>query len=184
MSAPTPTTEPASLNAGDTARWLKSLVDFPASDAWVLTYTLVNAAQRITFTASAQGDDHLVNVPAATTAAWVAGAYDWRASVSKAGEVYTVASGRITIAPAFGAVVDARSQARRSLDAIEATLEGRASSSTAEYEIAGRRLKHIPVPELLQLRDRLRQDVRAEDAAAAAAAGLQSRGRVYVRFGA
>lgn len=184
MSAPTPTTEPASLNAGDTARWLKSLADFPASAGWVLTYTLVNATQRITFNAAAQGDDHLVSVPAATTAAWVAGSYDWRASVSLAGEVYTVGSGRMAIAPAFGAAVDARSQARRALDAIEATLEGRASSSTAEYEIAGRRLKHIPVPELLQLRDRLRQDVRGEDAAAAVAAGLQRPGRVYVRFGA
>lgn len=184
MSVPIPTTEPASLNAGDTARWLKSLAVYPASAGWVLTYTLVNVTQRITFNAVAQGDDYLVTVAAATTAAWAAGAYDWRATASLAGEVFTVGSGRISIAPAFSAAVDARSQARRSLDAIEATLEGRASSSTAEYEIAGRRLKHIPVPELLQLRDRLRQDVRGEDAAAAVAAGLQRPGRVYVRFGA
>lgn len=179
-----PTTEPTSVNAGDTARWLKSLADYPASAGWVLTYTLVNATQRITFSATAQGDDHLVTVAAATTAAWAAGAYDWRATASLAGEVFTVGGGRISIAPAFSAAVDARSQARRSLDAVEATLEGRASSSTAEYEIAGRRLKHIPVPELLQLRDRLRMDVRGEDAAAAVAAGLQRPGRVYVRFGA
>lgn len=184
MSAPTPTTEPASLNAGDTARWLKTLASYPAGDGWALAYTLVNAAQRIAFNASAQGDDHLVLVDAATTAGWAAGAYDWRASVSKAGEVYTVGTGRMSIAPAFGAAVDARSQARRMLEAVEATLEGRASSSTAEYEIAGRRLKHIPIPELLQLRDRLRIDVRAEDAAAAVASGLQRPGRILVRFGA
>lgn len=180
---PIPTIEPTSLNAGDTAKWLKSLPDYPAGDGWALSYTLVNADQRLTFSASAQGDDFLVQVAAATTTTWPAGDYDWRATVSRSGEVFTVGSGRMTIAPAFGAAIDARSHARRTLEAIEATLEGRATSSTAEYEIAGRRLKHIPVPELLTLRDRYRQEVAAEDTAARIQAGLGNPGRIYVRFG-
>ena len=180
---PTNTTEPASLNAGDTARWLKTLSDYPASAGWVLGYELVSPANRYAFTATSVGDAHLVSVPAATTAAWVPGAYDWRARASLGADAFTVGSGRITIAPAFGAAVDARSHARRTLEAIEATLEGRASSATAEYQIAGRSLKYIPVPELLTLRDRYRQDVRAEDAAARVAAGLGNPGRIYVRFG-
>lgn len=184
MSPPIPSTEPAGLNAGDTAKWLKSLASHPASDGWLLTYTLINNAGRFTFAATAQGDDHLVNVPASTTAVWAAGDYAWRATASKAGEVFTVGSGRLTIHPAFdAATLDARSQARRTLEAIEATLEGRASSATAEYEFAGRKLKYIPIPELLQLRDRLRRDVRSEDAAAGMAAGLGNPGRVFVRFG-
>lgn len=178
-----PTSEPASLNAGDTARWLKALPSYPATDDWVLAYALVNAGQRIAFTATAQGSDHLVNVPAATTTAWAPGTYDYRASVIRAGDVFTVATGRITIEPAFGAAVDARSHARRTLQAIEATLEGRASSATAEYQIAGRQMKYIPVPELLTLRDRYRRDVRAEDAADRIKAGLGNPGRIYVRFG-
>lgn len=182
--AVTPTTEPASLNAGDTARWLITLAEYPASAGWVLSYELVNATQRYTFSASAQGDDHLVSVPAATTAGWAAGAYDWRARAALAGDVFTVRQGKLSIAPSFGAAVDGRSPARRMLDAVEATIEGRASSDTAEYEITGRRLKYIPVPELLKLRDRLRMDVRGEEAAAAVAAGLQRPGRVLVRFGA
>jgi hypothetical protein len=180
----TPTSEPAIINAGNTAKWLKSLPEYPASAGWVLSYELVNAAQRIAFSSSAVADDHLVIVPATTTADWVAGTYDWRALATLAAEVYTVGQGRIEIAPAFGAAVDARSQARRTLEAIEATLEGRASSATAEYQIAGRALKYIPIPELLTLRDRYRRDVKAEDDAAAVASGLGARGRIFVRFGA
>jgi hypothetical protein len=69
------------------------------------------------------------------------------------------------------------------LEAVNATLEGRATSATAEYEIAGRKIKYIPMPELLTLRDRLRRDVAAEDAASDAAAGMPGKGRIYVRFG-
>lgn len=175
----TPTTEPTSLIAGDTARWLKSLPSYPASDGWVLSYTLVNAATRLVLPTTADGDSHQVSVPAATTAAWPAGNYDYRAAVTRAGDVFTVAAGRMTIQPAFGAAIDTRSHARRTLAAIESTLEGRASSATAEYEIADRQMKYIPLPELLTLRDRYRRDVREEERAA----GIGLSGRIHVRFG-
>jgi hypothetical protein len=184
VTASIPTTEPALINAGDTAKWFKTLADYPASTGWVLSYALVNASVRLAFSGAAAGDDFLVTVAAATTASWAPGAYDFRATVTKSGEVFTVGQGRITVAPAFGAAIDARSSARRMLEAVEATVEGRASSATAEYEIAGRKLRYIPVPELLTLRDRLRQDVAREDAAARIAKGLGNPGRVYVRFGA
>lgn len=185
MSPPIPKSEPPSVNAGDTARWLKALADYPASEGWDLSYTLINTAGKIEFSATAEGDAHRVEVPATETAVWGAGDYAWRASVSKAGQVFTVATGRIIILAAFTApTLDARSRAARTLEAIDSTLEGRASSATAEYEIAGRKLKYIPIPELLQLRDRLRRDVREEAAAAAIGAGLANPGRIYVRFGA
>ena len=179
-----PTSEPASLNAGDTLRWSRNLADYPASAGWVLSYTLINAVDKISITGSAAGDSHSILVPAATSAGYTPGSYDWRARVTRAGEVYTVGQGRITIQPSFGAAtLDARSPARRTLDAIEATLEGRASSAVLEYEIGNRRMKYIPNTELLQLRDRYRAEVVREDAAAAVAAGLPDRRRVYVRFG-
>ncbi len=183
VSAPIPYTEPARLVAGDTAKWLRSLPDFPASAGWVLTYRLVNAGAAYSFTTTASGDDHLVNVLAATTTGWAAGDYSWRAQAGLAGEVFTVGSGQIVIEPAFGAAIDARSTARQSLDAVEAMLMGRASSGVAEYQIAGRQLRHIPIPELLTLRDRLRMDVAREDAANAVARGAGVPGRIAVRFG-
>lgn len=176
------TTEPTSLAAGDTAKWKRSLADYPASAGWTLTYTLVSATARITFAAQADGDDHLVAVPAVTTAGWAAATYTWRAQASKAGEVYTVGSGTITIEPAFTAATDARTHARRVLDAIEAVIEGRATSDVEEYQIAGRQLRYIPITELLALRDKYADSVKREEAAARSANGLSDGRRVYVRF--
>lgn len=185
-----PTTEPASIVAGDTAKWLKTLADYPASAGWSLVYTLINADHKIVITSAAQGDDHLVNVAATTTTAWHAGAYDWRAQVTNAGEVYTVGAGRITIAPSFDAVnkLDSRTPSRVMLDAVEAVMLKTASTNVQEYEIAGRRLKHYSMGELLQLRDRLKGEVAREEAAQQAANGTGSPGgvpgRIFVRFGA
>jgi len=184
MAATTPTTEPARLIAGDTAKWLKSLPDYLPADGWVLAYTLINGTSKITFSATTSGTDHLVNVAAATTAAWAAGDYDWRATVSKAGEVYTVASGFITVAPAFAAsTLDNRTHARKALANIEAYLENAQNLTAASYEIAGRRLARIGLPELLALRDRYKFEVAREDATSRAAQGLPDSRRVMVRFG-
>jgi len=179
-----PALEPSTVNAGDTWRWTRSLADYPASAGWALSYVLINAAAKITINAAASGDDHAVTVSAATTAGYAAGTYDWRARVSKAGEVYTVGEGRITVRNAYAAsTFDARSHARKTLDNIEAVIEGRATSATLEYQIAGRSMKYIPMAELLTLRDKYRAEVKGEEAAAAVAAGLADKRRVYVRFG-
>lgn len=183
MAAPTPTTEPVSLIAGDTARWLRALPDYPASAGWVLTYTLANAAQRITFASTASGDDHLVSVPAATTAAWPAGAYEWRAQVTKGAEVYTVANGSTVVQPSFGTAIDSRSHARVMLAQIEAYLQNAGNLTAASYEIAGRKLARYPLADLLVMRSKYQYEVAREDAAQNAARGLPDKRRVMVRFG-
>lgn len=183
MAADIPTVEPAQIIAGDTLKFKISLGDYPANEGWTLAYTLVNASTRITFSASADGTEHLVNVSAATTSGYAAGFYDWRAQVSKSGEVFTVRTGRFEVVSGFASATDARSHARTVLDNIEAVLENRATSKTLEYEIAGRRMKYIPVAELLQLRDKYKAEVAREEAASDVARGLGDRRRVYVRFG-
>lgn len=180
-----PTTEPTTVNAGDTIRWTKTLPDYPASAGWVLTYTLLNAASKVTITATASGSDHAVNVSAATSATWTAGDYAWRAQVALAGDVFTVGEGRITVAPSFGAAtLDTRSSARRALEAVEAYLADPSNLTAAKYMIAGRSLDRFPLPDLWAHRDRLRFEVAREDAATRAAAGLPDNRRVFVRFGA
>jgi len=185
MAHPVPSTEPAQIHAGDTATWLKSLPDYPASDGWVLSYALVKTGTRITFSAAASGADHLVSVPASTTASWAVGDYQWSAKVTKGAEIHTVATGAMEIVAdyaAAGSGLDARSHARKTLDALEAWIEGR-DMGVAGYEIAGRSLRAIPIPELLVLRDRYRRYVRTEEDAQRAAAGLPARGKLLVRFG-
>lgn len=179
---PSPTV-PASIVAGDTIEWRTEAPDHPATDGWVATFTAVNAAQRYTATASADDAAHLFVLAASATALYTPGQYQWRISAARAGVVNTIASGRVTIEPSFASAVDARSSARRMLDAVEAVIEGRASSDIAEYQIAGRSLRHTPLTDLLALRDRLRIDVAREESALRVSNGLSPAGRISVRFG-
>lgn len=180
MAPPIPSVEPTRFIAGDTVKWTKSLTDYPAGEGWSLTYTFINTGGKFTIAASADGDAFLVNIAPATSGGLAAGDYDWRAQVSKAGEVFTIATGRTTVQPSFGAAtLDGRTTARKMLDAVEAVLENRASSDVAEYQINGRQLKYISIPDLLKLRDRLRFDVQREEAVQ----GLPRSNRTYVRFG-
>ena len=183
MAAPIPTTEPTTLIAGDTAKWLIALPDYPATEGWVLGYQLVNSSTAISFASSASGADHLVAVAAVDTAGWTPGSYTWRSQVSKSGEVFTVSNGSVVIAPAFGAATDGRSHARKALDAVQAYLENPANLSAASYEIAGRKLQRLSIPDLLTLRDRYQFEVSREEAAALVARGLPDKRRVMVRFG-
>lgn len=180
--------EPTTIIIGDTTTWTHSDATYPATDGWVLTYTLINAVNKYTVIASAAGADHAVNLLASTTAQWQAGQYKWLARVSRntgVEEAHTLGTGLITLQDNFAALetLDVRSHAVKTLSAIEATLEGRATSATSEYQIAGRAMKYIPIPELLMLRDKYKREVASETVAANLAAGLPNAGRIYVRMG-
>lgn len=181
MTIETSHPEPFALIVGDTAKWTRKLDAYPASAGWALNYELVNAQHRYEIAAVADGDAFRILITARTTEGYTAGDYDWRARVTNAdGEVYTVATGRMTVAPSFGAAVDGRSHARRTLEAIEAVLEGRATSATAEYEINGRRLKYISLTELHSMRSKYQREVAAEEGVSGPR-GVS--GRIMVRFG-
>lgn len=170
-----PDNEPLTLRAGDTWKWTRTLADYPAP-AWVLKYRFKNAAGGFEITATASGTAHAVTVAAATSAGYAAGSYSWMAWVEGgSSEKYTVDTGVLAIDPDYRsststAALDDRSHARKMLDAIEAWLESR-DVAVAEYEIAGRRMKYIPIAELLALRSRYRLEVQSEDNAAALAKG-------------
>lgn len=164
-----PDNEPERLRAGDTWRWQRELADYPAT-TWTLRYRFKNSSGGFEISASASGVLHDVTVSAATTAAYAAGAYSWAAWVESAGEVYTVDQGRLTVDPNLRAGLasvglDVRSHARRTLEALEAVIEGRASMDQSEYRIGDRMLKRMSIDELLKFRDRYRSEVEAEDAA-------------------
>jgi hypothetical protein len=170
-----PNQEPGSLRVGDTWRWTRTLDDYPA-DAWVLKYRFKNSAGGFEITATASGTDHSITVVAATSAAYTAGSYTWTAWVEGGtSEKYTVDSGSCELLSDYRSglatvALDDRSHARKTLDAIEAWIEGR-DLAVAEYEIAGRRMKYIPIPELLKMRSRYQLEVQSEDNVAKLARG-------------
>lgn len=187
MAITPPTTEPAFIQAGDTTTWQKTLSDYPASAGWVLAYRLINTASVINITAAASGDDHLVTVAAATTAAYSAGVYTWVSHVTLGAERYTIGKGSVTVQPDLAAQTagfDARSTAQKALDDLRAALLGWLSTSghVQEYEIAGRRMRFATAADIQARIGLAEREVAREAAAQRLAAGLPANNRIYVRF--
>lgn len=178
-------TLPAQLTAGDTLIFTQSLAGFAATDGWVLHYRLINALGKVDIASTASGDDHLINVPAATTATYVAGAYDWQCYVDGvASQRFTLANGRVNILPNLAGQAggfDNRTPARKALDAINAWL-GTRDLAVAEYQIAGRSMKYIPITDLLSLRSKLTYEVKGEAQAAGILRGESVSNKLLVRF--
>ena len=169
-----PDSLPASLRAGDTWKWTRTLADYPAG-TWTLKYRFKNATTGFEIVATASGTDHAITVAAATTAAYAAGTYTVIGWVESGAEKYTVDTGTAKVTPDYrsgsaSTALDDRSHARKTIAAIESWIESR-DLAVAEYEIAGRRMKYIPIAELLRLRNRYKNEIAAEDAAAALARG-------------
>ena len=73
--------EPEKLTSGVTWKWKKTISDYPASE-WSLIYYLRKDGVAISsFSATADGDTHLVTVAAATTAGTPMTAVQWKVSI-------------------------------------------------------------------------------------------------------
>ncbi|HEY0101363.1 MAG TPA: hypothetical protein VGB76_20735 [Pyrinomonadaceae bacterium] len=157
MAAELRSYEPREIATGETPQWTKSFDDYPASDGWALNYYFRGPGAGFDVAATADGDDFIAAVPAGATDALTPGAYFWQAWVSKDTEKYQVGDGAVTVKQGFAAVttamtVDNRSKAKRIIDAIDATLEGRATTDQHMYMIGNRQLMRIPVEQLISLR--------------------------------
>lgn len=172
---------PEKMVAGESASWKYANSDFPASSGWSLVYSLINAAGKITITSTADGSDHLVEVASGKSANYAVGEYDWQAHVSNGTERYKVAEGVIEITPDFEAqsAYDTRSHAKKVLDALEASIEGRASKTQLSHTIAGVQIQHMTFDELLRMRNKYAAKYQGELVASGKA---RSRSTIKTRF--
>lgn len=106
----------------------------------------------------------MIEVAAEDSAEYDPGEYTWFARITDGDDVKTLSRGVIKILPDFGSedTYDARSPVKKTLDAIIAMIEGRATKEHEEYTIGNRSLKLIPITELLTLRDRYQADYNRE----------------------
>lgn len=178
------TTEPQSFTAGDTVKWRKSLPDYPASQGWTLTYYAIQQNHKFSAVATPDGDDFLITIPTTTSDDFVTGQYFWEAQVTKAGERFTILRGTfdVLVNIAVQNNYDGRSHARKTLDAIEAVIEGRASVDQEEYTIGNRSLKRTPIADLIVLKEKYEAAVRKEEAAEQLAQGMRVKNKILVRF--
>jgi hypothetical protein len=177
------------LTAGDSLNYETDIPLYPPSQGWTAVLRLVpaqvgGAAVKIPATTSPTGDRFLWQVSPAVTSLWVAGSYAWAIWVEKAGERYTQQRGRllVTADPDTLAVgTDTRSQAQRSLDAINAMLENRASDAQLRYKINGRELERYPLQDVLRLKAHFEAAVATENRAAGLADSRGGLRRILIR---
>lgn len=156
-----PSTEPDTIIAGDRWAWKRTDIgtDYPPA-SYDLTYSArleASGATEIGITASESGSDYIVEVAAATTAAYTVGVYHWQAYITRTAdsERVTVDIGTFeVIADRDNATTDPRSHIKIVLDAIQAVIEGRATKDQESYSIQGRSLSRTSIEDLLMLRDR------------------------------
>lgn len=171
---------PAELVVGDTWRWVRSWTDYPAG-TWTVTFHFDSPHGTFSQQATQSGTAHSVTIAASTTVAFKPGRYRWVARAVGGGITETIESGWLEVLAnvAAGAKQDHRSSARRALDAVQATIEGRATSDQQAMSIAGRSISRMSYPELRQMQTDLQAQVRTEEQGSAAGLGRNIR----VRFG-
>lgn len=169
---------PDTFVAGDTWRFTRSFGDYPAP-TWVVTYYFENATGSFSSLAVASGASQAVTIASATTAVILPGKYKWFARAVSAGITETIPKeeGWLTVEPDIAATGtrDHRSDARKMLDAINATLLGRATDDQLAMAINGRSIQRTPLPELVAFRAQLRTEVRTEESASSSSRYIRVR---------
>ena len=180
-----PTTEPDEFIAGDTVKWQISDTDYPASDDWVLSYALVKDGVNHAIEATADGDDHLVTIAAADSADYTPGRYYWQAYFTKDAERYSAGTGYLTVIKDFATAAtghDGRDHIDRVLDALEATIEKRATKDQSGVMIGGEQIGKMPIHRLLEFYDKYKSMQASATTAARIAAGLGHENNIFIRF--
>jgi hypothetical protein len=175
-----PSTLPTNLIAGTTWQWERDYGDYPAP-TWTAIAYFENADKTFSVTASASDSAQLFTVEATTNSSYPEGRYQIRVRVTDGIQVFIAESGwcEVEADPAAAGTRDTRTWARRTLEAVEAFLEGNASTAQASMSIAGRSISRWSLEELTSWRDKLKQEVRSEEQGTKAGRGRD----IKVRFG-
>lgn len=158
-----------------------TLTAYPAPD-WSLS-VILRGAGSIDIAATTDDNIHVIEQDGTTTGTWAPGSYWYSVRVTDGVDTFEIESGNIEILPdleSAGADYDGRSHNKRTLDAIEAVIEKRATLDQERYRINNRELYRTPIGELIKLRTQYLAWYRRE---LAAKSGRGSLGRTHlVRF--
>lgn len=173
------------LISGDSLSLLDTLSDYLATDGWTLKYRFTprSAGTAIVLSASAEGDSFRTTATSTTAASWAAGDYSFAKWVERGDERATLETGNFSILPdpaEIAAGTDTRSHLEKTIAAIEAMLEGKATKDVQQYTIGDRQLQHIPLNELLVWRDKYKTQLAGEKKSSS---GKKAFGRkIYMRY--
>jgi hypothetical protein len=168
MAPSVPRDVPASLRAGDTWQWDQAFPTYPADEGWTLSFHFRGAQTLNTNTTDVVATDGgwRITIAASRTAGLGPGAYSYTARVTGsgayAGQTYTAQSGVLRVERDLTQAGDGEVEsnwAEKTLEIIDRVLQGRITDDVTYYQIGGRAVTAIPIPELLRLQSRLRREV-------------------------
>ena len=174
---------PGKYIAGDTIAISYTDSNYPP-DVWASTLTLRNKDEFYTIAGADGGDgSHSIEANGLVTALWKPADYTYYLTMKNGAARDTVKSGTVTVVadPSLGKTDD-RSHVKRSLDLIEAVIEGRIPQDTISYSIQGRSISKMAPDELVMLHDRYKRFWAKEQRDNAAASGLPQSNKIKVRF--
>lgn len=179
--------EPDTLWAAVAAQWTKSLSDFPATDSWLLSYTITppsGAVLAVAWTThvTASGANFSISIPASLLTWTAGGAGRLTGKVTKGADTAIVFDAALKCV-----VVGERSFAQRMLTAIDAMLLGNASREEKQLSVStpngvSKAIELCSKSELLGLRNYWQAMLNQEQAAEQAALGRGTRRRILNRY--
>lgn len=121
----------------------------------------------VDITATVDGDYFVFTAPATETEQWTPGDYWYSVRATSGADVKELEGGQVTVMADIanaGEGYDGSTHAERTLAAIEAVIEKRASMDQERYRINNRELYRTPIADLIKLRDLYRAEVNRERA--------------------
>ena len=186
-----PTITPDTLYVGDNWLWKRDLTDYP-----VASYSLSSSFRLLTSTATeiALGSSQItesntslytISVASSTTTSYTKGNYTYQEYITKtaSSERLVLNKGVVTVKSNLDADTgDPRSHDRIVFDALEATLENRASIDQMSMSIAGRSLSRMSPDELNSWYSKYKHKVLNEDRVSRRDKGEATGNQIKVKF--
>ena len=176
---------PETIYAGDSLSWTESAGEYPAP-TWTMHYA-IRGASILDLTSTPSGSDHAVHGDRCADGDTYARSI--LLAVLRHGRDGGAVHHRDRIALPSGrtsrhriAGFDGRSHAQKVLDAIEATMEGRATKSQAIMQINNRQIQYLKPEELIKWRSFYKAEVAREKTAEKVAQGEDPGNRILTRF--
>lgn len=151
---------PTSLTAGLTLGLVLQPPNHPAP-TWSLVLVL-RGPSAVDITSAPAGTGHALSASALDTKGWLPGSYSYSLRALAGDDAVELERGQLQVLADLAqtpAGLDARTHAQRTLEAIEAVIEKRATTDQKRYRINNRELERTPIDELLKLRAVYRAEV-------------------------
>lgn len=169
---------PNSIIAGDSLK-----ITVPNASEKTCKVTISGEKTKFTKTAAVDSGSYVALFTSAETSALVAGKYAVHIGLFDGNERETLATGYMNVtADITASASDFRTTYEKQLDAINAALEGRATTAQDEVMINGRSIKYMNIQELIKWQNHCKNQIAREKREERLKAGLGGAGIIRARF--